>query len=48
MIDPQILPSLEEGFQDTEDEIDIEAPLVGLIDDDRVVGAKQRIVTGSP
>ena len=42
--DAKILPSLKEGFQNTEDEIDIEAPLVGLVDNDRVVGAKQRIV----
>ena len=44
--DVKVLPSLKEGFQNTEDEIDIEAPLVGLVDNDRVVGAKQRIVMG--
>ena len=42
----QVAPPGEEAPQDAEDEIDVEAPLVRLVDDDRVVGGEQWIVLG--
>ena len=44
--DVQVGPPGEEAPQDAQDEIDVEAPLVRLVDDDRVVGGKPRIVLG--
>ncbi len=42
--DAEVATTGEDGLQDAENEIDVEAPLVRLVDDDRVVSAKEGIV----
>ena len=40
---PQVGPPGHQAFQRAEQQVDVEAPLVGLVDDDRVVGVEEAV-----
>ena len=42
-IDPQVRPLREDALQPAEEEVDRQAPLVRLVEDDRVVAAEERV-----